>query len=320
MICFQKTFYQKYKSVIIILGLVLVTQSKDDFDIYLNKQLEKLQTDHIDFYLLHTLDRKKWVNLRQHKVIDWAEKAINDGQISHIGFSFHDDLDTFKEIVDYHDWTFCQILYNYVDSEREAGVEGLRYAASKGLAVNVMQPNQAGLLSIPPLPEVQAIWDESPIKRSPTGWAMNWVWNQPEVSTVLSGMSSMAQVVENIGYASNSGVNKLTSDELKLIERVRNKYLEVGLVGCTECMHCQVCPEGILIPEIFKIFNEYYASDKFMRDSAQPDDPSKKKYWQNIPESQQAGECTKCGLCEMVCPQQLPIIKLLKNISWKFKK
>ena len=102
-------------------------KSKDDFDKYLNKQLEKLQTDHVDFYLLHTLDSKKWVNLKQHKVIDWAEKAINDGRINYIGFSFHDDLDTFKEIVDYHDWTFCQILYNYVDRDREAGAEGLRY-------------------------------------------------------------------------------------------------------------------------------------------------------------------------------------------------
>ena len=291
-------------------------KSKDDFDKYLNIQLKKLQTDKIDFYLLHTLDRGKWVNLKLHKVTEWAEKTIDKGLIDNIGFSFHDDLETFKEIVDYHDWTFCQILYNYVDYKREAGVEGLRYASSKGLAVNVMQPIQAGNLGITPLPEVQAIWDESHVKRTPAEWALQWAWNQPEISLVLSGMNSMAQVVENVKSAERSGIDKLTSNELDLIERVRQKYLDVGLVGCTECMHCQGCPEGISIPEIIKIFNEYYASDKFMRNSAPSDDASKKKYHDNIPESKQANKCIKCGLCEDVCPQQLPITKIMKNIAW----
>jgi len=289
-------------------------KTKDDFDKYLDIQLRKLQTDKLDFYLLHTLDKKKWDNLTNLNVIDWAEKAIGEGLIDHLGFSFHDNIDVFKEIIDYHDWTFTQIVYNYVDFKREAGQEGLRYAASKGLAVNVMTPIQSGYIGITPLPEVQATWDEMPTKRSPAEWALQWAWNQSEVSVVLSGMNAMPQVVENVTSAGRSGVGTLSEKELGIIERVRQKYLEIGLVGCIKCNHCSGCPEGVAIPEIIDLFNEYYTRDIYVRDRVPEDDPSKEKY-AKIPDENKGDKCSKCDFCEDVCPQQLPIIKLMKNIS-----
>jgi len=234
--------------------------------------------------------------------------------IDHLGFSFHDNIDVFKEIIDYHDWTFTQIVYNYVDFKREAGQEGLRYAASKGLAVNVMTPIQSGYIGITPLPEVQATWDEMPTKRSPAEWALQWAWNQSEVSVVLSGMNAMPQVVENVTSAGRSGVGTLSEKELGIIERVRQKYLEIGLVGCIKCNHCSGCPEGVAIPEIIDLFNEYYTRDIYVRDRVPEDDPSKEKY-AKIPDENKGDKCSKCDFCEDVCPQQLPIIKLMKNIS-----
>jgi len=293
--------------------------TKDDFDKYLGIQLRKLQTDKLDFYLLHTLDKKKWDNLTNLKVIDWAEKAKGEGLIDHLGFSFHDNIDVFKEIIDYHDWVFCQIVYNYVDFKREAGQEGLRYAASKGLAVNVMTPIQSGYIGITPKPEVQAIWDEMPTSKTPAEWALHWAWNHSEVSVVLSGMNTMSQVVENVDSAGRSGVGSLSEHELGIIERVRQKYLEVGLVGCTKCNYCSVCPEGVAIPEIIDLFNEYYASDIYVRDRVPEDDPSKARY-ARLFDVNKGNKCSKCGLCEDVCPQQLPIIKLMKNISRMMEK
>ncbi len=287
-------------------------KTKDDFDKFLGEQLKKLQTDKLDFYLLHTLDKKKWDNLTNLNVIDWAEKAMGEGLIDHLGFSFHDHIDVFKEIIDYHDWTFTQIVYNYVDYQREAGEEGLKYAASKGLAVNAMTPIQSGYIGITPKPEVQAIWDEMPVKRSPAEWALHWAWNRPEVSVVLSGMNTMPQVVENLASADRSGVGRLSEKELAIIERVRQKYLEVGLIGCINCGHCGGCPEGVAIPEIIDVFNQYYASDIHIRDRVPDNDPNRIRY-ASIPDENKGDQCSKCELCEQVCPQRLPVIKLMKK-------
>ncbi|MCJ7833247.1 MAG: aldo/keto reductase, partial [Deltaproteobacteria bacterium] len=158
----------------------------------LNEQLGKLQTDHLDFYLLHGQNKQHWPKLRDLDVLKWAEKTIADGRIRHLGFSFHDDLDTFKQIVDAYDkWTLCQIQYNYMDIEYQAGTEGLKYAAGKGLAVVIMEPLRGGQLAKKPPESVKAIWEGSKIKRTPADWALQWLWNQPEVSVVLSGMTTI---------------------------------------------------------------------------------------------------------------------------------
>ncbi len=289
----------------------LVT-SQADMDKYLEEQLERLQADRIDFYLLHGLRKERWPTLVENDVFGWAEKAKDEGKICYLGFSFHDEYDLFKEIVDSYDgWALCQIQYNYMDTEYQAGTRGLRYAASKGLAVVVMEPIQGGRLAVPPPADIQAVWDEAETKRTPAEWALQWVWNQPEVSVVLSGMSVMRHVVENVESAGRSGPGTLSAEELALIERVTQKYRELGFIGCTNCRYCVPCPEGVAIPDIFAIFNEFYARDR--------DDAVKARYSEEIAPESMASKCVKCGTCEGLCPQQLPIRDLLTSAVRTFE-
>lgn len=171
---------------------IWLVESEKDLDKFFSEQLRKFQTNHIDFYLLHGLSKTTLPKVENFNMLKWAEKEIADGRIGYLGFSFHDEYKVFKEIIDGYDgWTFCQIQYNYIDTEIQAGTRGLKYAASKGLAVVVMEPIQGGNLAIPPSEEIQTIWDNAKIKRTPAEWALQWVWNQPEVSLALSGMSTI---------------------------------------------------------------------------------------------------------------------------------
>ncbi|MEE8355423.1 MAG: aldo/keto reductase [Candidatus Bathyarchaeia archaeon] len=287
---------------------VWLIETYEDFDKYLDEQLGKLQADRIDFYLLHGLNKTRWPKVRDLGVTKWAEEKIAEGKIGHIGFSFHDNFEMFKEIVDAYDgWTFCQIQYNYMDvesSQKGPGVEGLKYAASKGLAVIVMEPIQGGRLAMAPPVDIQRIWDEAKTKRTGAEWALQWVWNQPEVSLVLSGMSIMRHVKENLVSAGRSGPGTLTPEELALVDRVQKKYLELGTIGCTKCDYCQPCPEGVLIPDIIEVLNQNYTSTG---------DETKAAYHAAIPEVGRAVHCEQCGECEEQCPQALPIMSLMKG-------
>jgi len=280
----------------------LVNQHSD-FDKYLDEQLEKLQTDRIDYYLLHGLRKERWPILKQLDVFTWAEEKIKEGKIGHLGFSFHDDLTLFKEIVDTYSWTFCQIQLNYMDTEYQAGLEGLRYAAAKGLAVVVMEPIKGGKLAVTPPKDVQEVWAKSEKKRTPAEWALQWVWNLPEVSVVLSGMSEMRHVEENLEYADRSGVNSLTKYELALYDEARKAYNSLGFVGCTACRYCMPCPQGVDIPTILGQYNEYYMSGQ--------SDEVKNRYWQLVTPETHSSNCVSCAKCEEQCPQQLPIRKLM---------
>lgn len=273
-------------------------ESPGDFDTYLDEQLEKLQTEHIDFYLLHGLHRERWDKMRSLGVLESAEKAIANGRIRYLGFSFHDKYPVFQEIVDAHNWTFCQIQYNYMDIENQAGAQGLQYAASKGLAVVIMEPLLGGRLVAPP-PPVQAIWDTASLKWTPANWALQWLWNQPEVSVVLSGMSTMPQVEENIASASASGVNTLPAPSLALFDQVRARYNELCPIPCTKCGYCMPCPNGVDIPRNFAVYNEGIMYDK--------PDLSRRAYQQFIPAENQAVACIACRECEEKCPQSIPI-------------
>ncbi|MFH0897919.1 MAG: aldo/keto reductase [Candidatus Bathyarchaeota archaeon] len=203
----------------------------EDLDKTLDEQLRKLQTDHLDCYLVAGLRAEEvanWARVQELHLIDWAEKKISEGKIGHVGFSYHGEFDGFKEIIDgYSGWTLCQMILNYIDAEgggRSPGINGLKYAAQKGLAVSVMEPIQGGSLTLQPLKEIQAILDEVQTKRSPADLALQWVWNIPEVSVVLSGMSSMSQVVENVKSADHSGPGTLTKSELDLISKIQEAY------------------------------------------------------------------------------------------------
>lgn len=285
-------------------------EKRSDMDDRLNKQLEKLQTDYIDYYLLHALNDKHWDIYKKLDVFTWIPEKIKEGKIKFIGFSFHDDYDLFKEIIDAYDWDFTQIQYNYVDTEFQAGTKGLRLAHSKGIANIVMEPIRGGQLGWEPPEKVKKIWDKAEKKRTPADWALQWCWNQPEVGTVLSGMSNMQQVKENVESANNSGVGILNSHDLELIEQV-SKEIQ-GPVGCTGCNYCMPCPYDVNIPQSFQFYNIANVYGNY--------EEKKADYMKFIPEKSRASACQECGTCEEHCPQNLEIINDLKDVAAYFEK
>uniref|UniRef100_A0A7C5Z6G3 Aldo/keto reductase n=1 Tax=Caldicellulosiruptor owensensis TaxID=55205 RepID=A0A7C5Z6G3_9FIRM len=282
----------------------------DDADRVLDEQLKRLDTSYIDFYLLHALNKDHWKKLKEMNIFKWVEKVLSEGKIKYIGFSFHDDLNTFKEIVDSYNWTFCQIQYNILNRNYQAGEEGLKYAAAKGLAVIIMEPLLGGRLAKEPPEEIKQLWNQAKNKRTPVEWALSWLWNQKEVSVVLSGMSTLEQVKENIEYASKYEVGSLTEEELELVEKVAQKYNELRKVNCTECKYCMPCPQGIDIPWNFSIYNQASMYNIF--------EEMKNDYLKK--EKERAENCVECGVCETKCPQNLPIREILKEVHAYFSK
>jgi predicted aldo/keto reductase-like oxidoreductase len=286
---------------------VWLIESTEDFDRYLGEQLERLQTDHIDFYLLHGLGQARWQTIRDLDVLGWAEGAITDGRIRHLGFSFHDKYEIFEEIVDASDlWTFCQIQYNYMDIEYQAGTKGLKYAADKGLAVVVMEPLRGGGLTKSVPAPVQAIWDGAPVQRTPADSALQWVWNQPEVSVVLSGMSTMQHVEENLASAGRSGVGILSDGELALYEQVRSVYQALSPIPCTDCKYCLPCPNGVNIPRVFEIYNDLMMYGDEGR--------AHMVYNTFMKAEERADMCIECGECLEKCPQMIEIPDWLAKV------
>lgn len=288
---------------------VWLVKERPDFDRYLNEQLAKLQTDALDVYLLHGLNRDRWDFLRKLDIFSLLEKARKDGRIRHVGFSFHDETAVFKEIVDGYDgWDMCQIQHNYMDVNHQAGREGLLHAVGRGLAVVIMEPLLGGRLVDPP-PVVQAVWDsaaalgiQGTAGRSAAEWALQWLWNQAGISSVLSGMSSMAQVQDNIASAGRSGVGTLSAAELELVARAGETYQTLTPIPCTACGYCMPCPNGVDIPRNFSIFNSAIVYDK-MADS-------RKRYrwfFGTQDASILGSSCIQCLECESKCPQQILI-------------
>jgi len=282
-----------------------------DMDRILARQLGILQTDYIDYYLLHSLGRVSFEKLKNLGVLEFLSAAKKDGRITNAGFSFHGDISAFKEIVDAYDWQFCQIQYNYLDETSQAGTEGLRYAARNGLAVMIMEPLRGGNLAGRVPSAVQEIWDEAPEKRSPAEWGLRWVWNHPEVTVVLSGMNNEAHIEENLRIAGTALPDSLTRDGIGRIERVRDTYKRLMKIGCTGCGYCLPCPAGVDIPGCFAAYN---AHALFPHDRA-----AKFQYIGRhgglIGDRSYAGLCRQCGKCASTCPQHLPIPALMKEVS-----
>jgi uncharacterized protein len=285
--------------------------SYEDFDKYLNEQLGKLQTDHIDMYLLHALGKERWDNLLKLDIFKFIESALKDGRIKQIGFSFHDNLDTFKEIVDAYDWDFCQIQYNFLDENYQAGTEGLEYAANKGMAIIIMEPLKGGKLSQTPPISVKEIWCTTEAPKTPAEWALRWIWNRAEVTTVLSGMNSMEQIIENMETAGSALPNSLSGEDLELINKVKLQYNELIKVQCTACGYCLPCPVGVNIPKNFAILNEASMYNEYDRQSH--------VYNNNLTLKEKAVSCVECGKCEILCPQHLEIRKHLKEVNEALK-
>ncbi|MGO8926931.1 MAG: aldo/keto reductase [Limisphaerales bacterium] len=286
-------------------------ESRADMDRFLDEQLERLQTDHIDFYLVHSLTGDLWKKLRPLGIIEFLEVALADGRIKHAGFSFHDEAPIFKQIVDAYDWSFCQIQYNFMDEDYQAGHAGLEYAASKGLGVIIMEPLRGGGLAARVPEEVQAVWAKARVKRTPAEWALRFVWNRPEVSVVLSGMSEPEQMKENVRIASQGLANSLTARELALIHEAKAIYKARTRVNCTSCGYCLPCPHGVNIPANFlqlnnlSIYRDRGAAEFF--------------YFHILKEEQRASHCEECGQCEELCPQHIPIRDMLKEVVREFE-
>lgn len=283
---------------------VWLCETYDDFSLYLDKQLQKLQTDYIDFYLLHALDKGRWKKLKQQNIQNFIAEAKNSGKVKHLGFSFHDSLDLFKEICDSNLFDFCQIQLNYMDVNYQAGLEGLQYAQSKGLSVIIMEPLKGGKLAFKIEGALKEIWDKHGIKVSPAQLALKFLYNLPEVNLVLSGMSAMEQVLENIDTASAANIGDLTKEEEALIKDIKKYQEEKTKVNCTACKYCIDCPQQIPIHEVFEIINTAHMYDDW--------DYCKKKY-NHISEEKRANNCIECGNCEEQCPQHINIIEALKE-------
>jgi len=285
---------------------------REDMDKYLNEQLEKLDTDCIDFYLIHTLNKSFWENLKEYGLSEFLHGAKADGRIKHVGFSFHDVLPVFKKIVDEYDWEFCQIQYNFLDENYQAGTEGLKYAADKGLGVVVMEPLRGGVLAGNTPDDIAFIWNQSDIKRSSAEWALRFVWDHPEVSVVLSGMNQIKQIKENIESAEQAYPDSLTMGEKNLIDQVQDMYRKKMAVDCTQCRYCMPCPVGVDIPENFMhLNNAALFKDDF--------DDIKHLFNVYCGGQSHARNRVECGLCEPKCPQNIPIIKMLKEVVKTFE-
>lgn len=284
---------------------------RSDFDDFLDKQLEKLGVDQIDFYMLHAMSQKFYANVKSGDYQAFLDDAKASGKIKFAGFSYHDDFTLFKELIDSYDWDFCQIQLNYMDEDYQAGLKGALYAKSKGIGVIVMEPLRGGTLCKPELPkDLQAIWDSAEIKRTPAEWALKYLWNKQEVDLVLSGMSTLEHVKENVTVAKESPIQCLTDDENNLLNQAKVFFNNRLAVNCTSCGYCMPCPSGVNIPENFWALNH----DKLF------DDRGKAEFWINgwLDEPARASACTACGKCQSHCPQNIPIIETLKHITQEY--
>jgi len=286
----------------------LVT-SREDMDWYLNEQLKRLNTDSIDFYMLHLLNDAQWRTFCSLDIFQFLDDIKTSGKARYVGFSFHDHVSVFKNIVDSYPWDVCLIQYNFLDVEYQAGTEGLGYAYDKGIGVFVMEPLRGGNLARNIPPKIQEIWDQAPDKKTPAEWALRWVWNDPRVSVVLSGMSTEEQIQHNIETAESAYPNSLSSEALQLIGKVRSEYRRRIKVSCTGCNYCMPCPSGVDIPGILSILNDAFMFENFEK--------GKRRYEQFM-EGHEASLCTECGACEPACPQGIPIINSLKEADKLF--
>jgi hypothetical protein len=286
-------------------------KSRGDMDRILDIQLKKLQTDHIDYYLLHSLEAGHWKRLLELGVLEFLDSAKATGKITNAGFSFHGDRKAFKEIIDSYDWTFCQIQYNFLDEMNQAGTEGLHYAASKNIAVMVMEPLRGGMLAGKLPVDVEQVYREAATKQSAAAWALRWVWNHPEVTVVLSGMNDENHIAENLKTCENALPDSMKPDELATVEKVAATYRKLIKVGCTGCAYCMPCPFEVNIPQCFSMYNDYSMGLNRMM--------TRGFYGLQLMGGMgtlaDASLCRNCGKCIKTCPQKIAIPQELKKVK-----
>ena len=283
-------------------------KDRSGLDKYFNEELSRLRTSYIDYYLMHHLtDLPMWEKLKDVGILDWIKEKKAAGAIRNIGFSYHGNTDNFQKILNDYDWDFCQIQYNYLDEVSQAGVDGLRAAAAKGIPVVIMEPLRGGKL-VNMLPAgAKKVMQESGRGWSPAEWAFRWLYNQPEVTVVLSGMNSLQMVEENCRTASEAEPGHLTEADFEVLEKVKKIIREREKVGCTGCRYCMPCPKGVDIPGIFRCYNAMFTESKSL---------GRFQFAQTVGLTKEpafATQCVQCGKCEQHCPQGLPIREKLKE-------
>jgi predicted aldo/keto reductase-like oxidoreductase len=278
----------------------------EDFDKYLQIQLDRLQTDHLDVYLFHGLNKKRFQQIKDLNLIAKMEEAKKRGLIKHIGFSFHDNYQTFKEIIDFYHWDVCLVQHNYTDTAQQATSEGLKYAHEKGVGVVIMEPLRGGRLANPNA-EVKALMDGSGVTRTPVDWALQFLWNKPEISCVISGMGSFDQVQQNLASAEKSGINSLSEKENQTLTKIAEIFRQQIIIPCTNCEYCLPCPNGVQIPRNFALINNLK--------TGKPLKTAQKEYARIVKENGAAAACVECGKCLELCPQAIPIPDTLKKVE-----
>jgi len=287
-----------------------LVHTREDMDRFLDEQLERLGTGSIDFYLLHGLERPSWEKLHRLGVIDFLNSALETGRIRYAGFSYHDEISLFREIVDAYDWTFCQIQYNYLDTDFQAGKEGLHCAAGKGLAVVAMEPLRGGTLVNGIPADAREVMQQAAPRRTPAGWALDWLWEQPEVTVVLSGMSHLDHVRENLKLANDFTEGMWTEKDEVALQRSVWMIRELQRVNCTACSYCMPCPEGVNISRNFSLCNDHHMLN---------DPAARLRYQRLLSDTAKASNCIQCGQCEPLCPQGIQIMDELEYVAELFK-
>ncbi len=322
-----KDGYREKVHLVTKLPIFLVRKTAD-FDRFLNTQLERLQTEYVDLYLFHGLTQRSFEKIKNLNLIEKMEKARSEGKIKAIGFSFHDSLPIFREIIDFYQWDACQIQYNYMDTAQQAGDEGLMYAHGKGIAVIIMEPVKGGMLANPPK-EALDLMKKSTVQRTPVDWALQFVWNQPEVGVVLSGMGNMKMIEENCESAANSGINTLSKEENQTLGQIADIYRKKIAVPCTACRYCMPCPYGVNIPGNFATVNTFSINDgwngvdpllRFRQRIRYRKRAKNKKQLKKNPNNGRASICVQCGACIPKCPQNIQIPEELAKAAQVLEK
>ncbi|GAA0712932.1 aldo/keto reductase [Paraclostridium ghonii] len=286
--------------------------SREDMDKYLNEQLKKLQTDYIDFYLVHALDKGLWENLVKNGIFDFLDDIKKSKKVRYVGFSFHDKYEVFEEIIDSYNWDFTQIQYNYLDEEYQAGTKGLEYANKKGMGVIIMEPLRGGKLANNLPNDILEIINNSGCDKSPAQLAFKFLYDKPQIGIVLSGMSTMEQVIDNIRICDEDGKpNSINSNEKHVIESLRDKLKSKIKINCTDCKYCMPCPNGVSIPECFECLNMAYMFNDI-------EGVKNNMYIYALQQNKDASKCIECGKCEKSCPQHIDIINKLKQVKEMF--
>lgn len=306
-----KALKDGYRQKVLLADKMPIWMAKDEAKMkeIFDTQLERLDVDCIDMYLVHSVNVPNWKRARKLNLLPFLEEMKAQGKIRYIGFSFHDSYELFEEVLGAYPWDFCQIQLNYIDTKYQAGIEGLKYAASKGMAVSIMEPLRGGYLANVPA-AVKEIFDTT--DKSAVEWGLDYLWNMPEVSVVLSGMSNEEQIAQNLEYASRSKAGMFSAEDEKVIEKVQAVFNSYDTVPCTGCSYCLPCPKGVGIPYNFVVYNNYKTGSSF--------EEEQKRYNEWVPMfGQKASACVACRKCEEICPQHINIVDRLKKVAETFE-